>query len=194
MKMLTNAILVFVFVISLFASTIHAQECVYQSRTAATNSVQISERGDITRDVTSVGNGNRKCTVNFSVRVNQDWHMASGEWEWSGNRPHQQACAKAVQLAEKAAIERIADRNVTNEQVLICNDDEQYEQLKNITVGTVGSVNQFRPHPEYDREFYHGGATCRWFVDAAFTGTDIQKYEGVICETRPNKWVVIDQF
>ena len=66
-----------------------AQECVYQSRTVTSNSTEISERSQIVRDVTNVGNGNRIFRVNFSVRINQDWHMATGEWEWSGNRPHQ---------------------------------------------------------------------------------------------------------
>ncbi len=176
------------------AISAQAQECVYQSRTVTKNDLEISERSNIVRDVTDVGNGNRKCTVHFSVRINQDWKMATGEWEWSGNKPHQQACAKAVQLAEKMVIERVAERDVSNEQVLVCNDDERYEQLKNIDVGTVGSIEQFRPHPEYDNSFYHQGAECRWFVDANFTGTEIRKYEGVICETKPDKWVVVDKF
>ena len=171
-----------------------AQECVYQSQTVTSNSTEISERSQIVRDVINVGNGNRICRVNFSVRINQDWHMATGEWEWSGNRPHQQACAKAVQLAEQSVIERVSDRAVNNQQILVCNDDKRYEELQNISVGTVGSIEQFRPHPEYDRSFYHNGAKCRWFIDAAFTGVDIRRYEGVICQTKPGKWVVIDQF
>jgi len=171
-----------------------ASECVYQSKTVSRNSIQISESSEIVRDIIETSYGNRKCMVNFSVRINQDWHMASGEWEWSGDRPHQQACAKAIELAKKDVIDRVSNQRITNEQVLICNDDERYEQLTNITTGTVGSIEQFRPHPEYDKKFYHNGAECKWFVDAAFTGTDIQKYEGVICETRPNQWVVIDKF
>jgi len=171
-----------------------ASECVYQSKTVSRNNIQIAESGEIVRDIINTSHGNRKCMVNFSVRIGQGWHMASGEWEWSGDQPHQQACAKAVELAKKDVIDRVANQRITNEQVLICNDDERYQQLTNITTGTVGSIEQFRPHPEYDKKFYHNGAECKWFVDAAFTGTDIQKYEGVICETRPNQWVVIDKF
>lgn len=171
-----------------------AQECVYQSRTVANNNVEISERSKIVRDVIDTGNGNRKCLVNFSVRINQEWEMASGEWEWSGDAPHQQACAKAVQIAENAVVERVSERSVSKEQILICNDDERYTNLKNISVGTVGSIEQFRPHPEYENAFYYQGAECRWFLDSTFMGKDIQKYEGIICETKPDKWVVVDKF
>lgn len=176
------------------ASSAYSQECVYQSRTVMKNDIKISERSNIVRDVIDVDDNSKKCIVHFSVRINQSWKMATGEWEWSGNRPHQQACAKAVQLAEKEVIERVAERDISNEQVLICNDDERYEELKNIDVGTVGSIEQFRPHPEYKDSFYHRGAECRWIVDSDFTGTDIRKYEGVICETNPDKWVVVDKF
>lgn len=171
-----------------------AGECVYQSRTVTQNNVEIDEHSEIVREVIDTARGNRKCIVNFSVRINQDWYMTSAEWEWSGNRPHQQACAKAVELAKKQVVERVSDQNITNEQVLICNDDERYQDLTNTSVGTVGSIEQFRSHPEYKKRFYYNGAECKWFVDPAFTGTDIQKYEGVICESRPNQWVVVDKF
>lgn len=193
-KSTLNSIATVGILLSVAVSAAQAQECVYQSRTETRNTAEISERNNIVRDVIDLENGNRRCSVYFSVRINQDWHMASGEWEWNGNTPHQQACAKAVQIAEKEAVERVSQRDVSNEQVLICNDDERYEELKNIDVGTVATLDQFRPHPEYERPFYHNGAECRWFVDAAFIGTDIRKYEGVICETRPNQWVVVDKF
>jgi len=181
----------FLLLSSLVAS---GQQCVYESRTVTTSDAEISERSEIRRVVTDAGNGNRVCRVDFSVRINQDWHMATGVWEWSGDRPQSQACARAVQVAEQSVIDRVSSRNLSKEQVLVCNDDERYEQLTNISVGTVGSIEQFEPHPEYDKSFYHNGAECRWFLDPAFTGTDIKRYEGVICQTRPGKWVVVDQF
>lgn len=171
-----------------------SQQCVYQSRTVTEHSTTISERAGITRAVVPTADGNKKCMVNFSVRINDEWHMATGEWEWSGSAPHQQACAKAVSIAESDVISRISQRDVSSEHVLVCNDDEKYTELKNITVGTVGSVNQFRPHPDRHGTFYHSGAKCRWFVDSSFTGNNIRQYEGVICETKPDKWVVVDKF
>ena len=171
-----------------------SQECVYQSRTVTNNNLEVSERSNITRDIIDVENGNRKCIVNFSIRVGNEWHMASGEWEWSGSRPHQEACAKAIQVAEQEAIERIADREVTNQQVLICNDDERFSRIENISVGTVGSIEQFWPHPEFDKPFYHEGTRCRWIVGSRFTGDNIKRHDGIICEVSQEKWVVVDKF
>jgi len=192
MQLMKYRIILFSFLF-LLISTADAQ-CVYQSRTVTKQDAKIENRSEIRRSIVPALNGNKKCMVSFSVQINREWHMANGGWEWSGDAPHQNACAMAVKVAESEVLDRISDRNVSSEQVLICNDDERFQELKNISVGTVASIEQYRPHPEYTEEFYHNGAKCQWFVDTAFAGNDIRQYEGVICEIRSGEWVVVDKF
>lgn len=174
--------------------TLAKDHCVLQQRSVAVSQVQIQERSDIRRTVTAIGRGETKCSVDFRVRVANTWHSAYGEYVWSGELPVQQACARAVGVAESDVKSRIAAREVSTESLLVCSDDERHQTLREVKVGTVAPVSRYRPHPDYTAEFWHNGTRCRWIVDTIWAANRIQTQNGVVCKLRDDQWVVVDKF
>lgn len=183
-----------ILVLMLVCGTALADQCVLQDKTVSRGTVTIAERADIKSEVVPSINGKRKCMVNFRARIGADWHSAFGEHEWDGARPREEACAVALKRAEDSVRDRVGRSQVISEKVLICNDNPDLNTLRQTNPGTMGNLSQFRPHPDYPREFWHNGAPCRFFLDSTYTGTDIQTFQGVICKVHDSKWVVVDKF
>lgn len=178
----------------LIPTAVLADQCVLQDRTVSRGSVTIAERDAIRAEVVPAFNGARKCMVSFRARIGSEWHTAFGEYEWSGDRPREEACAVAQTRAEDLVKERVGRSQVISEKTLICNDNPDLHTLRQTNPGTIGDLSQFRPHPEYPREFWHNGAPCRFFLESSYVRTDIRTFQGVICKVHDSKWVVVDKF
>lgn len=176
------------------SATAVAQTCVLQQNTVNRTTVTIQERSQISATVVPTVSGGKKCMVDMRVRIGADWHTTFGEHEWQGNTPRETACAVAVNRAEAAAIQRVAATAVVSENVLICNDRENMNTLRDINPGTVAELAQFRPHPSHTGEFWHNGARCRWFVDTVWQQRTVNTMQGIICQLQDSKWVVVDKF
>jgi len=176
------------------SAPVMAEQCVLQERSVTQHMVQIDERTPIRRDVVIMPGGGRKCVVDFRARVGATWHTAFGEHAWDGHRPSDEACAIAVDRAEMNVRERAGRSRSAAERVLVCRDRPELQELRTTSVGTVGDIGQFRPHPEHQARFWHNGAQCRWFVDSAFTGSAIRTFQGIVCEIGRDQWVVVDKF
>ena len=100
-----------------------ADNCVLQDRTVSRNAVQIEERSPIRRDVVPYFNEQKKCVVDFRVRIGPAWHTAFGEYIWPGDRPAEQACAIAVARAEDSVRQRVGQSQTTSEKILVCKDE-----------------------------------------------------------------------
>ena len=171
-----------------------AQQCVLQNQTVTRNAVVITERSPIRTEVVPAIGGGKKCMVNFRVRIGADWHTAFGEHEWAGDRPREEACAVAVQRAESLVRSRVGSSQVVTENTLICNENPELNALRTLNPGTVAELHQFRPHPDYPREFWHNGARCRFILDTVFGAVGLRTLQGVICQLQDTKWVVVDKF
>ena len=169
-------------------------ECVVQDRTVTQRQYSIQERSDIRRAVVPTTTGERKCVVEFRVRIGTAWHQAHGEYVWDGVRPAGEACAAAVALAERDVQARLQKQAVINESVLVCSDNPDRDRLLSAHPGTVANLDRFRPHPDYPRSFYHNGTQCRYFLEATYLERDVRQYSGVICQLQDRKWVVVDRF
>jgi hypothetical protein len=132
--------------------------------------------------------------VNLRVRVGSNWHTAFGEHEWPGDRPREEACAVAVKNAEADVIERVGRVNTLSEKTMVCSDKPDLQALRSTNPGTVAELHQFRPHPDFPREFWHNGAPCRYFLDSAYVKKDIRTFQGVICRVHDARWVVVDKW
>ena len=174
--------------------TAAAQTCVLQQNIVNRATVTIQERSQISATVVPTTDGRRKCMVDMRVRIGQTWHTTFGEFVWNGDTPREAACAAAVKRAEDAAVQRVAATAVVSENVLICNDRDDLNTLRDVNPGTVADLAQFRPHPTHTREFWHNGARCRWFVDSVWQGRDIGTMQGIICQLQDSNWVVVDKF
>lgn len=179
---------------ALVPAVVMAQQCVLQANSVMRSAVTIDERAAVRADVVPAVGGGRKCMVNFRARIGADWHTAFGEFEWSGDRPREEACAVALRRAEDSVRERVSASQIVSEKVLICRDNPDLETLRQTNPGTVADLAQFRPHPDRPKEFWHNGAPCRFFLDSSYVRNDIRTFEGVICKIHDSKWVVVDKF
>lgn len=182
------------FALMIPAAVLANDQCVLQDRTVTRGTLTIAERTSIRTEVVPAASNQRRCLVNFRARIGTEWHTAFGEYEWDGHTPREQACAVAVKRAEDDLRERVGRSQVLSEKILICNDNPDLRTLRQSNPGTVADLSQFRPHPEYIKEFYHNGTVCRWFVDSMYTGRDIRTFQGIICRIQDNRWVVVDKF
>jgi len=180
--------------LALIPATVLASDCVLQDRTVSRSTVTIAERSKIKPEVVPSINNGRKCMVTFRVRIGSDWHSAHGEYEWAGDRPREEACAVAVKRAEDSVRDQVAASRVISEKILVCRDDLTLDTIRQANPGTVADLAQFRPHPDYPKEFWYNGTRCRWFLDTGFTGRDVRTWQGIICEIHGSKWVVVDKF
>jgi hypothetical protein len=180
--------------LALIPATVLASECVLQDRTVSRSAVTIAERSRIKPEVVPSVNNGRKCMVTFRVRIGSDWHSAFGEYEWAGDRPREEACTVAVKRAEDEVRERVGKLQTVSEKTMICTDRPDLDALRSTNPGTVAELHQFRPHPDFPREFWHNGAPCRYFLDSAYVQSDVRTFQGVICKIHDSKWVVVDKW
>ena len=181
-----------VLTLSLLAVSAYA-DCVLQDKTVSQSSAVISERTQLSATVVPDPVGKR-CLVTFRARVGATWHTANGEYAWPGDTPRDSACAVAVKRAEDSVRDQVAASRVISEKILVCKDDPTLDIIRQTNPGTVGELGQFRPHPDYPREFWHNGTQCRWFLDTGFTGKTVRTWQGIICKIHDSKWVVVDKF
>ena len=178
----------------LFPAAVMANDCVLQDRTVTQGSVTIAERSGIRSEVVPLPNGMKRCQVTFRARVGADWHTAFGEYDWSGDRPRDEACGAATRRAEDSVRERVGRNRVISDKVLVCRDQPDLQQLRSTNPGTIADLHQFRPHPDYPNRFWHNGAQCRWFLESTYVIKDIRTFQGIICQVQDSKWVVVDKF
>lgn len=168
--------------------------CRLQERTVNRTQAVIQERSPIEKVVVPYMRSNKKCITTFQVRINNQWHAARGEHVWSGDRPENEACAIAADRAETDVKFRVGKSYSATERVLECKDPDSASDRIKVSVGNVGGLAQFRPHPKYTESFHYNGTQCRWFVDPEFNGSTVRTSQGIICELRDSKWVVVDKF
>ena len=181
-------------ILALVPATVIASDCFLADRTVTQSTVTIAERSRITPEVVPSPNGGRRCMVTFRVRIGSEWHTTHGQYDWPGDRPREDACAVAVSRAESEVRERVGRIQTLNEKTLVCNDRPDLDALRSTNPGTVAELHQFRPHPDYPREFWHNGAPCRYFLDSAYVESDVRTFQGVICKVHDSKWVVVDKW
>lgn len=169
-------------------------DCVMQDKSVVRTDIKIEERSTIRREVVPDSQNQKKCMVDFRVRVGATWHTAFGEYVWDGHMPVSHACAVAVSRAEDDVRQRIGKSQSIGERTLICKDQPKLNLLDKTQIGTVGEVGQFRPHPEFRDRFYHNGTQCKWFVDTKFVKNDVRTFQGIVCQLEHDKWVVVDKF
>lgn len=166
--------------------------CTLQDRTVNESSVVIEQRSLIDTSVVMDAQGQHQCHVSFSVRIRDQWYLASSSYSWNGDSSREQACAVAVYKAEEQVRAQVGETRVRNEKVLVCQD--AVRTLPAVSVGQTAKLEQFRPHPEFLDDFFHAGTRCRWILDTVFQDQRVHTYQGIICQTSGNTWTVVDKF
>jgi hypothetical protein len=178
----------------LIPAAVAAQDCVMQEKTVGRQNVVIAERSEIRRDIVPWSNNQMKCVVSFKARIDNSWHLATGEYIWDGDTPPGQACGAAVKMAEKDLTAKVKPSTIISEEVLVCRDDADKAARRFSKIGDVIDITQVRVHPNYQKRFNYNGTECKWFLDSVWTGKDIREYQGIACKVEPTKWVVVDKF
>ena len=171
-----------------------AQQCVLQTRTVTQGQVQIEERSQITAQIVPVPGGDQRCMVTMRGRVGATWYTGFGEFVFARTGNPDQACTSARSRAEASITSQAGSRQVATDSTLVCKEDPTLDNVRTADPGTVAKLAQYRPHPDYPREFYHNGTRCRWFLDPAWTGRELRTGQGIICQLQDDNYVVVDKF
>lgn len=167
-------------------------ECRMVEQTVSRSEVRIAQRTVPVRNITE--SAPRQCHVRFRVLVDGQWHDALGSQTWREDQTVQQACGEAAMRAERDVIDRIGRGRVTNQSIMVCDDDERFRTVRRAEIGTVARLDQYRPHPEYPRAFIHNGTQCRWFLESGMQAQDVRTWQGIVCEVQNGLWAVVDRF
>ena len=178
----------------LASAPVWADTCRIYQHTETRSSVSIRERSEIRRAAMTDPSGDRRCRVDFMVRIGPDWHAAQYEHRFRADLSWNEGCAVAVHEAERAVTESVARRQVQEVSRLVCDDDPDRRQVQAANPGTVLQRHQMRPHPDFPADFRHNGTVCRWFLEPGWTGEDIRPWNGVACRIDQDRWVVVDRF
>lgn len=186
----------FLFPIALLTAvpTADAVQCVLQNKTVNQSQAVIQERSQISTNIVPDTAGATKCTVTMRVRITNNWHTTFGEQVQHPGMSLSDACTVAVRNAELAAVERVAGSVALNQSTMVCTDQPGITAIVDPQPGTSGDISQFRPHPDYPRDFWYNRTRCRWFLNTAWQQTQLRTFQGVICQTTPRTWVVVDKF
>lgn len=169
-------------------------ECVMTDRVTTSATVRVEERSDVRRDIVpSPTQGFRRCLVSYKARIGAQWYLAQGSYDWPGNASTDEACAVAMSRADASVRTQVAPVGMRSESTMVCTDRPNMDTLRKTQVGTLGRLHQFRPHPDYPREFWHNGTRCRWFLDTEWAQTNVVTRQGVICRLDSDQWVVVDK-
>ena len=171
-----------------------AQQCVMQTKTVTQSQVQIEERSQVTAQIVPVPGGDQRCMISMRGRVGATWYTGFGDFVFARTGVPEQACASAQQRAEASIVAQAGPKRVATDNTLICREDPTLDTIRKTDPGTVAKLAQYRPHPDYPREFHYNGSRCRWFLDPAWTGRDLRTGQGIICHLQENNWVVVDKF
>ena len=171
-----------------------AQECRVHNQSVTNSRVTINERTYPRRDVITDPDGKKYCQVMFRARVGNSWYNAHGSAEWMASSTIEQVCGQAAINAEQDLITSIGNTRISQNTVLICDDDDRFRQLQYFEVGTIGDLEQFRLHPNYPGEFAYNGTRCRWILDTVYQNGDVKTLQGIICNLNSNKWAIVDKF
>jgi len=174
--------------------TVDANECVLQERATTQTTAVIAERTNIKSAVVPFGNGQKKCIVDYRARIGNEWFTAYGEYVWDGSNSSHDACAVAVKQADTDLIRRVKPTGMISEQVLMCNDNPDREEMINTNVGSIVKTSQLRPYPAHLGTFMYKGSKCKWFLDTVFKSNDVYNYTGIACSIGNDNWVIVDKF
>ena len=170
------------------------EELIEQQSTAI-----VEAKRNIEVNVSRLGSGNKICLVEFEAKIDGEWHSAYGDHEWSGHMPDSQMCDIADQKATKNIVKSLGSI-FSSEETVVCNEASE-SKLKNIKVGTTGTLDQFRPDGSRPGYFYYNGTQCFWFKDVEWKSNDISNFKGIACEMGGNgsihsksTVVVVDKF
>jgi hypothetical protein len=176
------------------ATTAGAVQCVLQNKTVNRSQAAVQERSQISTNIVPDNLDTKKCMVTMRVKIANNWHTAFGEQVQHPGMSLSDACTVAIRTAEQSAIERVSGSVALNQSTMICTDQPGIDSLVDPVPGTSGDISQFRPHPDYPREFWYNRTRCRWFLNTAWQSTELKTFQGVICQTTPRTWVVVDKF
>lgn len=171
-----------------------AQQCVLQSKTVTQSSVAIEERTQYSAQIVSVPGGGQRCMASLRGRIGDTWYTGFGEYTWTDVKQADKACTIAQRKAESSIVEQAGSKSVADDQTLICREDPTLDVVQTTRPGSIAELAQYRPHPQFRRDFRYNGTRCRWFLESNWTGHDVRTGQGIICHLRDNKWVVVDKF
>ena len=174
-------------VCSLIAASLIAMsasaECFIRSATvtSAQRAVDVQERK-------FAYNGHRRCEVTMRVLVADEWQDADGEGEGETDA---QACAVARADARLLLPDTAT---VNSESSMVCTDEPKVTLRERIRAGDWVKESEVAPFAGRTKPFLYQGVPCKWFLHKEAHLGKMVGFAGIICQSRPGQWQVIDLF
>lgn len=93
----------------------------------------------------------------------------------------------------RAVTKNVGGQDIIAEQSSTCIEEPPVE-VRKVRIGDLVRLEQVQPHPVIRQQFVYRGAVCRWFMEPDTQGRDLVTYQGIVCQTTPAVWRVIDKF
>jgi thymidylate synthase len=173
-----------------------AQDCLLTEKTVSKDLGVVQEIRNVQTQLSEWKNGYQTCTATLEGSINGQWGTGKGVYTWDGNSSSKAACSGAVELAKKNLLETQKDSTISAVSTVICKERPKQDQpVLNTKIGQViDNINTLRKHPTFSNTFYHNGQSCRWFIETGWNGKDINQLNGIACNLKTTKWIVVDKF
>lgn len=180
----------------LIATNVLAQDCLLSEKTVSKDVGVVDEIRNVHVQLGDWKNGYQTCTATLEGSVNGKWGTGTGVFTWDGQSSTKKACEGAVELAKRDLLESQKDSTISAVSTVICREKPKQEQpVLNTKIGQmIENVNVLRRHPTYPNWFTHNGQNCRWFIEAGWNGKDIGQLNGIVCQLKAERGVVVDKF
>lgn len=93
----------------------------------------------------------------------------------------------------RAVTKNVGGQDIIAEQSSTCIEEPPVE-VRKVRIGDLVRLEQVQLHPVIRQRFVYRGAVCRWFMEPDTQGRDLVTYQGIVCQTTPAVWRVIDKF
>ena len=128
------------------------------------------------------------CTVSFDITVDGiPHHLTETE---KGLEQEESLCYYAKERARKNLLLDLGGE-FKSEAITTCREGSDVSSK--IKIGDIILANQVRPSP-VKKEFMHNGTKCRMFQEHYAVERQLRTYNGVMCQTDNDEWLVVDKW
>ena len=173
-----------------FTASLANAECYLRSNSIGEAQANIERVADIQFSPVKLANGDTKCTATYSALIKGKWHLAEGT---ATAKDKDQACQTAQNFGNAKLLEQISGTKLTVNQEVLCTDQD-LPRPRTTKKGDIVRISEVNINPAWPKPMLLDGAKCVWFLESKFTGSDLSRPQGIMCQVTDTGWQVIDKF
>lgn len=168
-------------------------QCYVRQAMTTQQQANIARITDVQTLAVPVSNTHHKCIVTFRALIDNEWISGEGEKTAPRTVSETELCRQAVDSGKMQILSRVANKNLTVETNMVC-DERPEIQVRNVRIGDTVRESEVRSHPNFPKLFRYLGTQCRWFIEPTLRNGDLGQYQGIICLSHGSQWRVVDKW